>query len=205
MSVGRPNRGALFNGVVMPEGPFWEVVDAKHAFATEETIASLTRAIETVNAQYPGSPKLYVGQISAEHGGYLRPHRSHQNGRDVDLGYYYQGGPHWYTRANAKTLDLTRTWALVKALALDPNIETMFIDRSVQHLLRDHALLRHEDAAWLDRLFESPHGRDTLIRHAWGHLTHVHVRFRCPRAQQAGITAHESLVALHKIPPRKYY
>lgn len=189
----------------MPGGPFWEVVDPKHAFATEETISSLTQAIEAVNARFPESPKLYVGQISGEHGGYLRPHRSHQSGRDVDLGYYYQGGPHWYARANAKTLDFGRTWALVKALALDPNVEAMFIDRSVQHLLREYALAQHEDAAWIERVFESPRRRDTLIHHAWGHLTHVHVRFRCPHAQEAGIAAHTALLAMGRIPPRKYY
>lgn len=205
MSVGRPNRGALFNGVRMPEGPLWEVVDPRHSFGTEETIESLTFAIHAVHAEFPGTPRIYVGQISAEHGGYLRPHRSHQSGRDVDLGYYYREGPRWYVRANEKTLDAARTWALVKALVLDPNIETLFIDRSVQALLRKHAESREEDPAFLDTLFQSPKRRDTLIRHEWGHLTHVHVRFRCPEAQEAGSRAHRGLLALSKIPPRKYY
>ncbi len=205
MSVGRPNRGALYNGVRMPEGPLWEVVDPRHSFGTEETIESLAGAIHAVHAEFPDTPRIYVGQISAEHGGYLRPHRSHQSGRDVDLGYYYRGGPRWYARANEKTLDAARTWALVKALALDPNVEALFIDRSVQALLRKHAESRAEDPAFLDTLFQSPKRRDTLIRHEWGHLTHVHARFKCPEAQEAGSRAHRGLLALSKIPTRKYY
>jgi penicillin-insensitive murein endopeptidase len=185
LSWGRPNHGALINAVPMPDGPEWRVVEPERAFGTEETIDSISRAIRRVNDEFPMSPPLFVGNISARRGGYLRPHRSHQSGRDADLGFYYQGGPGWYQRATAKNLDRARTWALVKALLEDPNVESIFVDRSVQNLLRDYAERAGESYRWLDGIFRGGlHGTEKRIFHEWGHLTHLHVRFRCPMAQE---------------------
>ncbi len=65
MSLGATNAGALFNGVRMPEGDRWELVDPAHAWGTRETIDAIDRAIGEVHRQFPGSPKLYIGHISA--------------------------------------------------------------------------------------------------------------------------------------------
>ena len=130
------------------------MIENEHAWGTAETIASIVKAIAHVQVEYPNSPELYVGNISAQAGGYLRPHRSHQSGRDADLGYYYLGGPGWYARANAKNLDRGRTWALVKAFVTDPNVEAVFIDRSVQNFLRQYAEESGENLRWLDAIFD---------------------------------------------------
>jgi penicillin-insensitive murein endopeptidase len=205
LSLGRPSHGGLRNGRQMTEAPFWHVVEPDRAWGTDEAILSLERAILHVNTIWPGSPKLYVGHLSAQHGGYLKPHRSHQSGRDVDLGFYYRGGPGWYQRATAANLDRGRTWTLVKALASDPNVESIFVDRSVQLLIRDHAEHAGESFAWLESIFEgSPRGPERLIRHEWGHLTHLHVRFRCQSAQDAGVRAERPLEALRRAAPRRY-
>ena len=206
ISIGGPSRGALFNGAQVPESPLWHVVEPEHAWGAPEAIASISTAIERVSREYPDSPPLYVGHLSSRYGGYLRPHRSHQSGRDVDLGYYYLGGPGWYARATAKNLDRTRTWALVKALALDPNVEAIFMDRSVQQLLRAHAEAHGETRARLKELFEgSQRGGEHLIRHEWGHLTHLHVRFRCTGSQRAGERTEKELVASRQIPAGRYH
>ena len=201
MSIGRPNRGALFNAIQVPESPMWRVAEPENAWGTDESVASIVRAVSQVNERCAGSPQLYIGHLSSRRGGYLRPHRSHQSGRDADIGYYYSTGPGWYARATAKNLDFARTWELVKAFAADPNVEQIFVDRSVQKLLRDHAVQAGEDPAFLDGLFESPAHRDRLIRHEWGHLTHLHVRFRSPIAEEAGMRAGRTVAAMMP-PPR---
>lgn len=206
LSIGRPNLGALVNAVSMTDGPEWVVVNPERAYGTEETIASLVAAIHAVNEAYPGSPKVYVGDISAEHGGHIRPHHSHQSGRDVDLGLYYKKGPAWFVRARADNLDVPRSWELVKALVRDPNVEVMFVDRSIQRLLKAYAVKTGESPERVDALFDERSAfSDRLIRHEWGHLTHIHVRFKCPMAREAGERAHRELAMLHRIPPLKYY
>ena len=122
MSIGRPNHGALFNAIQLPESSHWRVVEPDHGWGTDESIASIVRAVSSVNEQFERTPLLYIGHLSSRRGGYLRPHRSHQSGRDADIGFYYSGGPGWYARATAKNLDVARTWALLKAFAMDPNV-----------------------------------------------------------------------------------
>jgi penicillin-insensitive murein endopeptidase len=185
--VGRPNRGRLFNAVELVSGEGLKVMShGKHSFGTTETVRALRDAAAEVRRQFPGGPDLLVGDISQARGGYLRPHRSHQLGLDADIGYFYRPSAKWYTKANAENLDRERSWALIKALIAAGNVEYIFMDRSVQLLLREYARSAGEDPLWLETLFETAAKKDTLIRHAWGHSTHFHVRFLDPMAEESG-------------------
>jgi penicillin-insensitive murein endopeptidase len=195
MSVGAPNAGVLFNGVLMPDSVFWKLADPAHAFGTRETIDFVSHAITRVNEYFPDSPLLYVGDFSARSGGKLRPHKSHQSGRDVDIGYYYSTGVAWYKRATARNLDRTRTWALLETLLTETRVEYVFMDRSVQALLKDYALAQGEDPEWLSRVFEGAGNRDPIVRHRLGHASHLHVRFENPTAE---LTARRSYPLLQK-------
>lgn len=195
MSVGAPNGGALFNGVQLPESPLWKLADPAHAWGTRESIDFVAHAITRVNEYFPGSPTLYVGDFSGPRGGKLRPHQSHQSGRDVDLGYYYSSGAAWYKRATAKNLDRARTWALLETLLTETRVEYVFMDRGIQPLLREYALAQGEDPEWLSRVFEGSSNRDSIVRHRFGHATHMHVRFENPTAE---LTARRSYGLLQK-------
>jgi penicillin-insensitive murein endopeptidase len=189
-SVGAPNRGSLLNGVALEPSPFWSVVRPERSWATAETAASIARAVDVVQRRFPRTPTLYIGDISRKRGGYLRPHRSHQSGRDADIGYYYRDGAAWYLRATAENLDCERTWALVEALIEGGDVEYIFIDRGVQSLLQDYAQASGEDPAWLSVVFGNP--RTAIVRHAGGHRTHLHVRFHNDVAERTGAMVERS-------------
>jgi hypothetical protein len=184
--VGRPNRGRLFNAVELVSEPGLRVMVRENTWGTAETVRSLRGAVRELRAQYPSAPDVTVGDLSRQGGGHLRPHRSHQLGLDADIGYFYVGEGKWYAKANAANLDRELTWAFLKALIAEGGVEYLFMDRSVQVLLREHALEKGEDPAWIASLFETPAHRDTLIRHTWGHITHFHVRFLDPAAERLG-------------------
>jgi penicillin-insensitive murein endopeptidase len=194
MSIGKPSGGLLFNGAPMPPGDGWTVVSPGQSFGTQETIDYLEAAIRAVNAEFPNSQKLSIGDISARSGGYLSPHLSHQSGRDADVGYYYLDGGGWYRRATAQNLDATRTWALVRALVTRTDVEMLLIDRSIQSLLRTEAERLGEDSEWVDGLFKGKGPLPPIIRHAPGHATHLHARFFSPIAQETGRRAYAALV-----------
>ncbi|WP_437936745.1 LysM peptidoglycan-binding domain-containing protein [Sorangium sp. So ce341] len=206
MSVGATNAGALFNGVRMPESDRWELVDPGHAWGTRETIDALDRAIAEVHRQFPGSPKLYIGHISARDGGRLSPHKSHQAGRDVDISYFLDARHRWYQRATAANLDRERTWAFVRALITETDVELILIDSSVQRLLKEHALKIGEDKGWLDEVFQYGSRKPRpLIRHARGHANHIHIRFYSPVAQESAVRAYPLLVKRGAIKPTAQY
>jgi LysM repeat protein len=205
MSLGGPSGGALFNAVRMPESTRWELVASAHAFGTQETIDYLSRAIAKVHEVFPGSPKLFIGHISAERGGHLRPHVSHQAGRDVDISYFYLEGHRWYGRATAKNLDRARTWCFVRALITETDVEMILIDAYLQSLLREHALQIGEDPHWIQSLFLGADGLPPIIRHAKGHATHLHIRFFNPIAQETARRLYPLLVRNNKITPPTQY
>src|SRR5690606_1872403 len=151
-------------------------------------------------------------------------HRSHQSGRDVDLGYYYLDGPRWYAPAVAENLDRPRTWALLMGLLTQGNVEYIFITRNVQELLLEHARSIDVDEAWLAELFDAaapppaskprkaaqsakagrrappaPAAPQPVIRHRWGHHTHLHVRFFSDAACETGRRTFQLLRRYRKI------
>ncbi len=200
IALGRPHGGALINAAEMPPGPHWELVSQTHVYATQEAIDGVTRAIEAVNAQFPDSPKAYIGDFGAKNGGYLPPHVSHQMGRDVDISYYLKSDQqHWYAPATAQNLDLARTWAFVRAFITESDVEVMFMATRVQKLLKAYALSIGEDRAWLDEVFQTG-GKSArpLIFDVPGHGTHIHVRFYAGASREVGRRAYAYLVK-HKM------
>jgi penicillin-insensitive murein endopeptidase len=206
MSIGLPNSGRLINAVQLPESPYWERVAPYAAWATTETVNYLTAALAKVHAQFPNSHELYVGDISAERGGYLAPHLSHQSGRDVDISFFYRKDATWYRRANADNLDRPRTWAFVRALITETDVRFILIDRSLQPLLREYAESIGENREWLDAVFRgtgTPRG--AVIRHAPGHATHIHIRFDAPVAQETARLCYSALLKQKLIEPPSYF
>ena len=201
LSIGTPDSGLLLNPVPFPEGSFWKLREPEDSWATDETIGFVVTAIEAVEARFPGSPRLVIGDISHHRGGRLDKHRSHQTGRDADIGFYYRAGEaETFQTARMKDLDAARTWTLVRALVTETDVERIFIDRSLMRVLYDQALAEGDDPLWLADIF----GRTTekgIIQHEKRHKDHLHVRFYNPRAQEHGRITYPVLVEAGVAPP----
>jgi penicillin-insensitive murein endopeptidase len=201
MSLGNPSAGLLVNGVQASKNELFDPVSPGAAWATEETLSYLERALRRVHEEIADTPPLPLGDISAEKGGPISPHISHQTGRDVDIAYFYKKDARWYRRGNAQNLDVPRNWAFVRALVIETDVELILIDHSIQALLREHALSIGEDPVWVDGIFRGGGGLRPLIRHARGHATHIHVRFFNPLAQETARRAYAALVDRGVVPP----
>jgi penicillin-insensitive murein endopeptidase len=201
LSIGTPDAGLLLNPVPFPPGPFWKLREPNEAWATDETIDFIVTAIEAVEARYPGSPRVVIGDLSRAKGGRLDRHRSHQAGRDADIGFYYRSGEaDTFRAARPKELDVPRTWALVRGLVTETDVERIFIDRAVIRALYDQAVFEGEDRAWLADIF----GRTSekgIIQHERRHRDHLHARFYNPRAQEHGRIVYPVLVESGAAPP----
>jgi len=186
ISVGFADEGRLINSRQFPcdGGDVWTVVQPPTTWGTTETIDAVVAAAQRVKSIYPGALPLRVNSISAQDGGHLRPHRSHQNGRDVDLGFYYPTATPVGGRARETIMDLGPNWELVKSLFMTGDVQVVLVDRRVQKVLYAFALARGEDKGWLDSLFLAT--RNAPIQHARGHRDHFHVRYFNPRAQELG-------------------
>jgi penicillin-insensitive murein endopeptidase len=142
-----------------------------------------------------------IGDLSNPSGGRLKRHKSHQAGRDVDIGFYYRRGETGsFLAARKKDLDLPRTWALVRAFVTETDVDRIFVDRSLISVLYAHAVEEGEDRGWLDDVFGRG-GEKGIIQHERRHKDHFHVRFFNPRAQERGRIVYPILVEAGVAPP----
>jgi penicillin-insensitive murein endopeptidase len=203
LSVGHPHEGYLVNAVKMPTGPGWVLTVPGHGFGTQEAVDALSHCLTAVHEQFPGSPPVMLGSLSAERGGLLPPHESHRSGRDADVYFFRKPGATWSRAATEADIDLPRTWALLRCFITDADVDMILIVRKVQNWIEDYALSIGEPKAWIDDLF---HDRGTaktaIVRDVPGHVAHMHVRFVSPKARRAAVAAYDRLVATGAVQPR---
>ncbi|TPV92623.1 MAG: hypothetical protein B7733_24785 [Myxococcales bacterium FL481] len=202
-SLGYPGDGKLQGGVPMLAGPGRELRAIPwKTFATAETVGLLDRLLKEWPRREPDAHPVLVGNLSAREGGRLKPHSSHQSGRDFDVSYIQRPGVYdelnW-REMNAENLDAEKTWSLIKLFAESDATEAIFVDRSIQKLLHAHALEhgtvpKAELPQWLQYPRGTP-GPHTLVQHVRGHIDHMHVRFACPPKQASCKTRRADAIA----------
>ncbi|MFT5433672.1 MAG: LysM repeat protein [Myxococcota bacterium] len=182
-STGRPQYGRLTNGERLPKGPGYIVKSPGRAYGTNHTVTLLMTTIPKVLKKWRRAPKVVIGDLSKKQGGHFPPHRSHQNGLDADIGYYHKTKPHPtdFRRANARTLDVEKTWFLLLAFLKTGQVDYIFVDYSLQKVLYKYAKKKGAKKRWLDETFQYPRSKHTTkgtIRHSPSHKNHFHIRFK---------------------------
>ena len=192
-SVGPPNDGKLIGAVPLPEGGAWAFPeDRTRAFATAETIAAITAALEAYGAQFPDAEPVQVGDLSARRGGPIYGHESHQSGRDVDVRLVLD--------RTGEGFDAERNWFLVKTVIDGGEVDSIFLNRTEQAWLRS-AAEADVGGAEADRYF-------AVISHEPGHTIHMHIRFACPDADKRCVAysqpdaGEQDAKAIRKLPVR---
>jgi LysM repeat protein/murein endopeptidase len=180
-SYGAPYHGHLENGVPFPtQFPGYQLRDENHTHTTPEVVGALLDAIEAVRTQFPDTCDVYLGDFTVGSGGSTSHHRSHQNGRDVDVGMYAKGNHplNGLTPMTEDILDAPKTWCLIDNIIRSQRVQYIFLDRRVQRVLYNYAATLGYDQAYLDRVFGNVRG--SLIQHVPNHYDHFHVRFFTP-------------------------
>jgi penicillin-insensitive murein endopeptidase len=195
-SVGSPTQGHLIGGEHLTESEALRIVPSDTAGDVRWGLAPLVSMIErgsrAVRKQFPDAV-LSVGHLSREGGGDLDQHRSHESGRDADVGFYvrsYTGRPLMPSHLVAFRGDGTapswpgayfddaRNWTLVSSFCNDPQARVTHIFIAAPLRARLLAYAERIGAAAHTRmraaeLMQQPHG--TLP-----HDDHFHVRIACP-------------------------
>ncbi len=180
VSVGKPWSGRLVDGMRLTASHGYTVREGQN-FGTQTLSETIRHAIAAVHIVHPGSPALHVGDLSLSGGGPMRSHRSHQSGRDADLGFYLKEGhnPRRFKGATTKNLDVPRTWTLLKALVDSGKTQLIFVDYTLQRALYRHARSQGLTPDQLAPILAYPQGKRSkrsIIRHWSGHRDHLHLR-----------------------------
>lgn len=203
ISVGKPSHGYLIEGVRLPDrGEGYvtrEVWRARgNRFGTDELVDLVTAVARRMQAQVR-DVKLVVADLSGKGGGERSAfHRSHQSGRDVDLLYYMRdanGRPfdpdamHVFdaaaraTDGTGITVDIARTWTLVKELVTAPEapVQWVFMYEPIARRLIEHAQRIGEPEPLIARARKTLKQPGDSARHD----DHLHVRVYCSAADKA--------------------
>src|SRR6478735_9971575 len=92
-SVGAPWAGRLRDATELPEGDGYVRRRPWRMFGTKPTVEAIYHAVGRVREEFPAIHVIAIGDISAEQGGRISDHSSHQSGRDVDIGLIYNEKP----------------------------------------------------------------------------------------------------------------
>jgi penicillin-insensitive murein endopeptidase len=195
-STGYPWDGQLIRGQKVRESKFLrylpEDAPAGRFFGTKPMVQMIERAARKVASRYPGA-KLSIGELSSARGGDIDGHRSHESGRDADIGFYVKGAggrpfPYYAfvtfgasgrgTGAHSNLrFDDARNWELVSKLVSDPDarVQYVFVARTIKSRLLRQAVRRKAPAQVIER------AEAVMVEPARGnpHRSHFHVRIYC--------------------------
>jgi len=192
-SVGSPDQGTLVGGKKLEPNETMRALGG-HRFGLPELVDMLTRSAGQVAKRHPRSV-LNVGDLSRRGGGEVDGHRSHESGRDADVGFYLakSGKPFLAPRFAAVDgegkatgfpgahFDDVRNWALVEAWLSDSKARVLqiFVSNPVKQRLLAQAARAGASAAMRARAAE------VLFQPTKGlpHDNHFHVRIACPQGQ----------------------
>jgi hypothetical protein len=189
-SLGMPWDGRLQHPTQLLPGDGYYIRRPWRSYATMTTVELVERAIGETLEAFPDEHVLAVGDLSAETGGQITEHRSHQSGRDVDIGLFYleqpTGYPASFIHADEDNLDCAATFKLLESFLAtvgdDGGVQMVFLDFDVQGILYHWARDNGVSERRLERIFQYPHGRgasEGIVRHEPNHDNHMHVRFSC--------------------------
>jgi penicillin-insensitive murein DD-endopeptidase len=195
-SVGSPTEGHLTGGMHLDETAYLRIVPADTEgdvrWGLEPLVTMIDRAARTVRRQFPDSITS-VGHLSREGGGGVERHRSHESGRDADIGFFVRGAngrellaTHFVQfRGDATAVgwpgayfDDAKNWTLVAAMLGDESAHVTHIFVAAPLRARLLAFAERVGAPVSARVraaevMQQPHG--TLP-----HDDHFHVRIACP-------------------------
>lgn len=182
-SVGQPQRGRLSLSEQLEDGAGYWVRNSSRAYGTNETTTLITEVFGRIHQRYPDAPEIVIGDISYRRGGRMRPHQSHQTGRDVDLAYYTFGreDDNGFIVATPENLDVPMTWHLLNSFLETGEVRYIFVDYELQEVLYDYVHQRGASGEELAEWFQYPREEYVgIIRHSSGHDDHIHIRLDCP-------------------------
>ena len=197
LSIGSPTRGRLTGADELESRDALRVRRPGSArWGLPDLVGMLTRGAERVRKRYPGSV-LLVGDLSHARGGPIPGHRSHESGRDADVGFYFVdrkgrvATPERFLTvlANGRSkeepalaFDERRNWALVQAWLTDPRarVQHIFVSKAVRARLLAYARAR---GVYVPVLHRASLAMKQPSR-GLSHDDHFHVRIGCPGGQR---------------------
>lgn len=185
--IGSPSKGRLQNATDFLKlsglpGLYFFIAKPsdKDYFGAFDMAVVLKKIGEALQTFMPGR-KLAITSISKWGGGYLAPHKGHQNGTDADVRYLTDdvnaAGSVVFKGTVISKFLAANQWKLLKKTFQTNMVDVVFVDPAVKRAMCEEARRVHD---YQNGDSDSP-GAEVLKRiQTWPqHDTHFHIRIRC--------------------------
>jgi penicillin-insensitive murein endopeptidase len=198
LSVGQPNNGWQIRAKKLKASPNLWIQDKSvaYSYGHPALVLMLYRTAKQIARQSPGSV-LLIGDLSREYGGPLAGHRSHQSGRDADVGFFVtdaSGKPvgsrqlrTFDSQGRARDgsglrFDDYRNWLLVQLWLKDSraDLEYVFVASHLRRRLLDFARARPAFSKYVEDASQFLRQPSNGLPHD----DHFHIRIACPDKQR---------------------
>jgi len=194
-SVGRPNRGSLKHGVHLdPDGDglgrgFAVSPHRPDLWGTPELVRSVKQCGRTYRRYFARKyAPIAIGDLSSRDGGPLKKHKSHQSGRDVDVGFMRRKplAKGYFKDTSPREMNMYAQWVVLKCFLDDPLIDKVFIERSRVRALKKYIKRIYKTRKEKLKRYLSyfPGGKRKAIYPDKVHKSHMHVRIKCPKGDR---------------------
>lgn len=199
LTIGAPNDGSQVRAKRLRKTPELKIKAGSESetYGHPALVLMLKRSAQDIDKAVPGGAVMLVGDLSSKHGGPIAGHRSHQSGRDADVGFYLRNengrqvvldtfvridGEGKVIGRRGVYFDDERNWQLVRSWLRDKRagISHVFVATHVRNRILAYARSSkarrdfHDAAA---KLLHQP-------RNSSVHDDHYHVRITCPEKQK---------------------
>ena len=195
LTVGAPNSGYQVRGKKIRRRPYLRVKRGSKAnvYGHPALVLMLYRSAKEIARSAPGSVML-VGDVSKKGGGPLPGHRSHQSGRDADIGFYALNkkgkrvvldrfvsfaGDGKARDGSGHVFDDGRNWLLVQSWVRDrrAGLSHIFVSAPLRARLLKYGAKHRRYKKYVTQvaaLLKQP-------ERSSDHSDHFHVRISCPK------------------------
>ena len=192
-AIGSVNKGRLENGTSLLD------IDAKNIgfdvahperkayYATSE-LAYLIEKMGVFTRKVAPDHILYLSDIAKKNGGKFGSHKSHQNGLDIDVAFYFKADKSSASFVNAlrngKPIGdwmMEPQWQLFKYITSSNFVDRIFVHPGLKKAFCDHAIKNGE----IKESTRSGVAYETLrrLRPEKNHDDHFHLRIKCSESQ----------------------
>ena len=129
-----------------------------------------------------------IGDLSSRKGGRLKSHKSHQSGRDVDVGFMRKKplSKGYFKNTSPRQMNMYAQWVVLKCFLDSPQTQMIFIERSLVRALKKYVkrIYKKRKKKLTKYLSFFPGGKNKAIYPDKVHKSHMHVRIACPKGDR---------------------
>lgn len=162
-SLGTPTSGRLLAGVPLENSNSYRFIYPEYIYTTPEIKSLLGKVFDDYKMSFGSTSPWLIGTLSKSGGGPIPGHIGHQNGQEIEIGFYKIGKQlEDFKILKSDEISPKENWYLIEKLISTGMVEAIFMDYDFQRIIYDFAKKSGTAQDKLKEYFQYPMGSDSM-------------------------------------------